>query len=72
MKKEKKIITFICDRCGTHSEEKVMGSGFPYDKGWTYIYNFSYKLHDGKIHTFTDKHFCCINCLRAFLAYNAK
>ena len=59
---------FKCDKegCG-NSIEKEMKKGYPYNKGWTYIFNLELKvpeirnnnfLENGKRIKIRDKHFC--------------
>ena len=54
------INVFICDNC---EKEIETDSGFPYDKGWIYLYKFSSKLSNDKFVTRGDKHFCSKECL---------
>lgn len=51
---------FTCDECGKKSE---LEKDFPYEKGWAYLYNFSFKLAKNIVPMPKDKHFCCKACL---------
>jgi len=60
---KQKQIEFKCAFCN----RKTTDTDFPYEKGWKYLYSFKWKdSSNGKL-KFTDKHFCCISCLLAFL-----
>lgn len=67
--------TFTCDKCGKEVI-KEKGTGFPYEKGWCYIYRFNGKLLQsytpaielevGKFEL-KDKHFCSKECMVAII-----
>lgn len=40
---KEKIVRFTCDYCGTEITTREE-DGYPYSKGWCYIYNFSFKI----------------------------
>lgn len=60
MKEQKLITIFTCDQCGTKSKQCKK---FPYEEGWTYLYNFAFKLADNITPMPKDKHFCSKECL---------
>ena len=57
---------FVCDECGG-SEVGSETEPFPYDKGWSYVYNLKWKtctkLLGKKEVEVRDKHFCSTDCL---------
>jgi hypothetical protein len=52
---------FTCDHCARKTT-KTKNTGYPYEKGWYYIYNFTAKTDLTRLEE-KDKHFCCENCL---------
>lgn len=58
---------FKCDTCGKPVVME-MCSGFPYDKGWRYLYNFEFKFANRIfMGAEKDKHFCSVSCMVEFL-----
>lgn len=64
-----KSVEFKCDNskcvhrimvCEEYDSIKT-GEGYPYQKGWTYLYNLEIKVV-GKIIKIKDKHFCSSPC----------
>lgn len=58
---------FVCDTC---SKSIVMdaGTGFPYGKGWKYLYNFAFKFAENIYQGIeTDRHFCSVSCMVEFI-----
>lgn len=72
---KKDYTTFICDNCQKEAT-KLKNTGFPYEEGWCYIYNFSsnfLKLYAPGIDLdvghiqLKDKHFCCEDCMKKYI-----
>ena len=65
---------FTCDNCGKQVK-KPYDSGFPYSKGWYYIYILNGQKPDAEIpdtnysnpFKMTDKHFCSKKCLLKYI-----
>lgn len=57
-----RIITeFKCDEC-----DKIIAvdsGGFPYEKGWRYIFKLKYKNSNKVENPKEDKHFCSKKCI---------
>lgn len=70
------VTIFTCDECGKKAEIDSNG-GYPYDRGWCYIYEFNGKSNrgfpilgekDGIVFMkFNDKHFCSPFCMLEYL-----
>lgn len=60
MKRYKTI--FTCDECVKIIETETE-SGYPYQNGWRYLYNLTFKLENKRIEPERDKHFCSKKCL---------
>lgn len=69
MKKQYNI--FVCDTCGNESkpleDKHKIHSGYPYEDGWLYLYNFTFKQSKDIQKSFIDKHFCCKECLKRYI-----
>jgi len=69
------LTNFQCDQC----KKTIMireNDGFPYNKGWCYLYNFNAQISKDKSHRVIkdleridkkDCHFCCKSCLLDFV-----
>ncbi len=68
MKKIKETERFICDEC-SKTVEIVRGSGFPYEKGWAYLYCLGFKFRNNDRKKSRDKHFCSKMCLIKFVLH---
>lgn len=64
MKKDYTI--FECDQC-RKNEEIEKNSGFPYKKGWCYLYNFTVKFSDKEGVEKKDGHFCSKKCMQKYI-----
>ena len=60
---------FTCDNFGCLKTITIKEAveGFPYDKGWRYIYNLEGKTDEDKTLIARDKHFCSEKCLKNFM-----
>lgn len=67
---KKKIMEYTCDTC--QDRELVVGDRYPYDKGWSYLFNFQFKTSDTVAEATTDKHFCSVRCFRDFIEAKIK
>lgn len=63
MRKQKTI--FVCDEC--KKESKIMEDDFPYEDGWKYLYNLSFKTDKVNRRSSTDSHFCSKLCFELFI-----
>ena len=55
---------FECDACGKIIRWDI---GYPYEKGWLYLYHLEFKESDYSIKVVKDKHFCCKKCYLKFV-----
>lgn len=71
MKTERNITTFKCDSSICKKLDNIVettsGTGFPYDRGWKFLYNLEIKNSKDKKLAFREKHFCCTECLKDFI-----
>lgn len=66
--KEQTIRTnFKCDRKGCKKEIKDCEK-FPYEEGWCFLYNLSFKLGHNVVPGTIDKHFCSKEHMKEFIA----
>lgn len=66
MKEVTNTTKFICDNgCGAGVIEP---EGYPYEKGWRYIFNFEFKTAKGKAHKIKDAHFDTARCMLEFIS----
>ena len=72
MKQQRIVTTFTCDECGKKCEEKDDREGFPYNDGWRYLYNLSFKNNKGREFSIKDKHFCSGKCREEFIIKKLK
>jgi hypothetical protein len=62
-----KIELFECDYCKTRMDAEKY-KGYPYEKGWTFLYNFEFKTTPSLTSCENrDKHFCCLEHLKLFI-----
>jgi hypothetical protein len=59
------LTTFTCDNC-KKKETVKQKTGYPYDKGWVYLFNLKGKIAS-QHYDIQDKHFCCLNCEIEFI-----
>ena len=65
---KKNYTDFICDRNGcTREIQCVSNKGFPYSKGWIYLYEFLGKTSNSVYMKNKDKHFCSALCMRTYI-----
>lgn len=67
MKNIRQLTDFTCDQCSAKIKDCP---GFPYDKGWHYLYNLDFKtmtLEGVKNFKLLDKHFCSAECVKSFI-----
>lgn len=57
---------FKCDSCMKSITLKY-NIGYPYEKGWKYLFNFDFKDEPVRQNRVMDKHFCCAACMVAFI-----
>ncbi len=64
---------FQCDICEKRSkiceEKSKFNAGYPYEDGWIYLYNFSFKDRKDKEYCLKDKHFCSRKCMELAMYY---
>lgn len=70
-------VTFTCDECKTEAKFEVLPeqeNPFPYGEGWVYMHEFNIKMMNNNegIEVAKDKHFCCDECLVAWLTKHIK
>jgi len=62
---------FVCDNCGKKSklmeETHKLHSGYPYDEGWVYLYDFQFKEEKNTQKRSSDKHFCSSGCMKQYI-----
>jgi hypothetical protein len=72
---KEKITKFTCDTCG-NMIDRTEEEGFPYEKGWMYLYRFEGQVGKNPTHRLmkdveryseVDKHFCQKKCLYSFV-----
>lgn len=68
----KKDNQFCCDNPGCENKHPVTNEGFPYEKNWTYLRNFNFKLVRDKVWKTGDHHFCCLKCMSHYLGHKIK
>ena len=61
---KKHITAFMCDSCGLKIEIDY-GTGFPYNKGWVYLFRLEGRFP--RSYKETDKHFCTVTCEIKFI-----
>ncbi len=67
---KKHFTTFHCDKCD-NVETWDMNTGYPYKKGWVYIYHFTIKKGNVRVEC-KDKHFCSDKCMVAWMRNEIK
>ena len=60
---------FTCDNLGCLKTITIKEAieGFPYSKGWRYIYALEGKTDENKTFIAKDKHFCSEQCLKNYI-----
>lgn len=61
-----KATIFTCEHCNEQSSKRPE-QGFPYAKGWKYLYGLNLKLSDTAIIKLHDKHFCKLECMKLWI-----
>jgi len=60
-----KMTTFSCDKKGC-DKTMTQHDGFPYNEGWTYLYNLEFKVSRDKRIASIDMHFCSNEHLKKY------
>lgn len=58
---------FVCDFCGKASHHLKEGSDVPYNQGWRFLENFSFKASESYKHESIRKQFCSRECMLRFV-----